>query len=62
MEKPSKTDWRFSTESVVEDAIAKSSIDVVRDIFSIYGAHGVDDLQEDCYAQAFSDPMLLAND
>ena len=59
---PDRNDWRLSIESVTEDAVAKSGIDAVRDIFAMYGAHSADDLSEDCYEQAFSDLMLLAND
>lgn len=58
---PDRNDWRLSIESVTEDAVAKSGIDAVRDIFAMYGARSADDLPEDCYEQAFSDLMLLAN-
>jgi len=59
---PDRNDWRLSIESATEDAIVKSGIDAARDVFAMYGAHGVDDLPEECYEQAFSDLMLLMSD
>ena len=59
---PDRDDWRLSIESATKDAIVKSSIDAARDVFATYGAHGVDDLPEECYEQAFSDLMLFVSD
>lgn len=54
--------WRLSIEVAADDAIAKSGIDAVLDIFAMYDAHSIENLPEDCYEQAFSDLMLLASD
>lgn len=62
MKRNRASDLRLSIESATEDAIAKSGIDAVRDVFAMYGARSADDLPEDYYEQVFSDLMLLVSD
>lgn len=57
-----QSDLYMNIESLANEVASERGPETVRDIFSMYGASGVDDLPEDAYEQVFSELIRLSAD
>ncbi len=62
MQTLNKQDWIYNIENLAGEACQNATPEHVRDVFVLYGATSVDDLDSSNYEAVFSELQLLACD